>query len=148
MGFNFPKIPGLQKEEGDDDGSKEPEGPPKAGYRPMWGNYGMITFFWTLILFPLGVIGLLLFSPVFILLLLVCAAMFAGGAVMTELEHRDPTVPEHQWQIDERKQREEEKKRKEEEEKRKKEEDKKKMEEAKKKREEEEKRKKEEEKDK
>lgn len=119
---------------GGGDGGKEEEKPITAGYRPMWGPMGMVTFFYTLVLFPLGVIGLLLFSPVFILLLVVCLGMFAGGCVMTEMEQRDPQVPEHPWQKAEREEKErlaKEKKDKEEQEKKEKKEKEKKEKEEK-----------------
>jgi len=129
------------EKQGGDEGAKE-EKKITAGYRPLWGPMGMVTFFYTLVLFPLGVIGLLLFSPIFILLLAVCVGMFAGGCVMTELEHRDPQVPEHPWQVQEREEREAKKKKEKEEKEAKEKKDKEEMERKKKEKKEEEERKK------
>ena len=41
---------------------------------------------------------MVLLSPVFIIIIFVCVGMFFGGCVMLELEHRDPQVPDHEWQ--------------------------------------------------
>lgn len=66
--------------------------PITAGYRPLWGRHGMLALFYTLITFPLGFLGLLLLSPMFILVIILSIGMFVGGAVMIELEQRDPRV--------------------------------------------------------
>lgn len=77
---------------------EEEEKPITAGYRPFWGRYGMWTLFYTLFLFPLGVVGWFLIAPIFFLLMMLCVGMFIGGVVMVELEHREPKVPDHEWQ--------------------------------------------------
>lgn len=73
-------------------GGEEEQKPITAGYRPLWGQHGLLAMFWTLITFPLGFLGLLLLSPMFILVIILSLGLFVGGAVMIELEQRDPRV--------------------------------------------------------
>jgi hypothetical protein len=93
-----PKVEGEEPEE---------EKAITAGYRPFWGTHGMWTLFTTLFMFPLGVVGWFLIAPVFFLLMMLCIVMFVGGVVMVELEHRDPKVPDHDWQEQYKKKKEE-----------------------------------------
>ena len=74
------------------EGGEEEQKPITAGYRPLWGQHGLLALFWTLITFPLGFLGLLLLSPMFILVIILSLGLFVGGAVMIELEQRDPRV--------------------------------------------------------
>ncbi|KAL5263512.1 hypothetical protein ACHWQZ_G008770 [Mnemiopsis leidyi] len=73
-------------------GGEEEQKPITAGYRPLWGQHGLLAMFWTLITFPLGFLGLLLLSPMFILVIILSLGLFVGGAVMIELEQRDPRI--------------------------------------------------------
>lgn len=84
MGADEPEQPVGERE--------EEEKPVTAGYRPLWGRHGLLALFWTLITFPLGLLGLLLVSPLFSLVLLLSLGLFLGGIVMIELEQRDPRV--------------------------------------------------------
>jgi len=88
----------AEKKEGNEGGEEEEQKPVTAGYRPLWGQHGLLALFWTLITFPLGVLGLLLLSPMFILVIVLSLGLFVGGVVMIELEQREPRVPDHEWQ--------------------------------------------------
>lgn len=88
----------MSEEDKKPDGEVEEEKPITAGYRPLWGRSGMLSLFYAAILFPLGLIGLFLLSPMFIFLLILCFGLFVAGATMVELEQREPRVPDHEWQ--------------------------------------------------
>jgi len=98
MGAENPeKQEGKEEKEGNEGEEEEPK-PVTAGYRPLWGQHGLLALFWTLITFPLGFLGLFLLSPMFILVIILSLGLFVGGVVMIELEQRDPRVPDHEWQ--------------------------------------------------
>jgi len=98
MGAENPeKKEGKEGNEGED--QEEAPKPITAGYRPLWGQHGLLALFWTLITFPLGFLGLFLLSPMFILVIILSLGLFVGGVVMIELEQRDPRVPDHEWQM-------------------------------------------------
>ena len=80
-----------EKKEGNE-GEEEEQKPITAGYRPLWGQHGLLALFWTLITFPLGFLGLLLLSPMFVLVIILSLGLFVGGVVMIELEQREPRV--------------------------------------------------------
>ena len=89
MGADNPEKEGN---EGGKDGGEEAQKPITAGYRPLWGQHGLLALFWTLVTFPLGLLGFLLLSPMFVLVIVLSLGLFLGGVVMIELEQRDPRV--------------------------------------------------------
>jgi len=97
------KSPERQQGNEGDGGKEGKEGaeevkPITAGYRPLWGQNGLLALFWTLITFPLGILGLFFLSPLFILVIILSIGLFVGGVTMIELEQRDPRVPDKEWQ--------------------------------------------------
>lgn len=91
------KSPERQQGNDGNGGKEGKEGPEEvkpitAGYRPLWGQNGLLALFWTLITFPLGILGLFFLSPLFILVIILSIGLFVGGVTMIELEQRDPRV--------------------------------------------------------
>lgn len=96
MSSKMDEMKDKMKKDKDDD--EDEDKPVKAGYRPLYGSMGLTTFFYLLFLFPLAILGMMFLSPMFVILLIVCIVLFVVGAVFIEKEHRDPRVPDHEWQ--------------------------------------------------